>query len=442
MFCLCLTGCNTFGKKSQGKQNLATGASGGPGSSGPAEGAGFAPGSQALPPEVGGILAGRVLDSYDRQPPLTYIRLIPAQDKDAGTAKAAPIEVATDGQGFFTIHNLKPGQHYQLIARTREGEQPKLSGTTWAIPPNPRVLIYINEAFATANTPAAPAAPEIPGQKPKSKTAEGERSNSGEQGGGSSDAGREPAKTNSINGPPGRTVEIGAPIRVNESGVESSGAYNDPAQRVPVMRPEDIAKGSDAYARHNPPLTSIPSQEPARQDEPTPASRAPAYAAGLPTPSVRVPSCVKTGRQLDNYALNDLNGQPWEYRNHRGKVVLLDFWGTWCPPCLAAIPHLKSLQQQYGPYGLEVIGIDYERSGTFIEQIRKVENVRDRLNINYRLLLGTDMRSCPVKTQFGVENFPTLVLLDANNRVIWQKEGLDTYKLQELEVLIRQQLQQ
>jgi thiol-disulfide isomerase/thioredoxin len=156
----------------------------------------------------------------------------------------------------------------------------------------------------------------------------------------------------------------------------------------------------------------------------------------------RVPSCVLTGDTLYNFALRDVNGQPWEFRQRRGRVVLLDFWGTWCVPCLQAVPHLNILQSSYGPYGLEVVGIEYEREPVPLpEQAQRVHRVRQRLGINYRLLLASDSPyPCPVKSQFGVSQFPTLVLLSERGQIIWRSAGLGPQELRELEVIIRQQL--
>ncbi len=152
-----------------------------------------------------------------------------------------------------------------------------------------------------------------------------------------------------------------------------------------------------------------------------------------------MPSCVLMGQTLHNFALNDVNGQPWEFRQRRGRLVLLDFWGSWCLPCQHAIPHLKDLTLRYEPYGLEVIGIAYEE-GTTAEQVQKVNRVRNRLGINYRLLMGSDRSQCPVRTQFQVRSWPTLVLVDEQSRIIWRSEGLDQEHLKELEIIIRQRL--
>jgi thiol-disulfide isomerase/thioredoxin len=160
---------------------------------------------------------------------------------------------------------------------------------------------------------------------------------------------------------------------------------------------------------------------------------------------VQIPFCQLTGQQVYNFALYDVDGQPFEFRRStRGRLVLLDFWGTWCMPCQHAIPHLKGLQQMYGPYGLEVIGIDYESCASVPEQMMRARRVCARLGVNYRVLLGTDdpqqPARCPVRQQFGVTSWPTLVLLDENGRILWRSEGLDGSKVHELEMIIRQRL--
>jgi len=156
-----------------------------------------------------------------------------------------------------------------------------------------------------------------------------------------------------------------------------------------------------------------------------------------------VPSCSLVGGQLYNFALNDLKGQPWEYRkNRRGRLLLLDFWGWSCPPCVEAMPHLNGLQQMYGRYGLEVIGIAYDIYGNTDprERVQRAERVVKARSVCYRVLMGSDYASCPVRTQFGISQFPTVVLLDEAGRNIWQGAGLDRPRLQELESRIRSNL--
>ena len=108
------------------------------------------------------------------------------------------------------------------------------------------------------------------------------------------------------------------------------------------------------------------------------------------------------------------------------------------PGCDLTSAHL---QHNYGRYGLEVVGIAYEHDAPFQEQVRKVQSVRDTWGINYQLLMGSSMLYCPVKTQFEVRGFPTLVLLDQNSRIIWRcDDGLTAEKLQDLELIVKQQL--
>jgi thiol-disulfide isomerase/thioredoxin len=155
-----------------------------------------------------------------------------------------------------------------------------------------------------------------------------------------------------------------------------------------------------------------------------------------------VPSCLVVGRKVENFALYGLDGEPWELRRRRQRLVLVDFWYTNCGPCLAAIGHLRELQEMYGSYGLQVVGIAYEK-GPAAEQVRKVNAVRERYKINYTTLLGGGGAGpCPVKAQFGITAFPTLVLIDEAGQVVWRSEGLDETKLRQLQYVVYQHLSQ
>jgi thiol-disulfide isomerase/thioredoxin len=383
--CLGLTSCSLFGKKSSspGAANTPRGGGGGGGGGGPslASAAPEARGEQTVTPAAAsGLLAGQIVDAYDHRPTAPATIRVVADS----SASAAPLEIPADNQGCFRIPGLLPGINYQLTATVKDGSR-LLSGTVSAVPPNPRVVIrVIDDLTAVGSTPAAPG-----------------------QG----------------------SVELGTPRATNPAPAVS------PTPPLRVSRPEDIAGGPEAS--RNSPLIDIGPRTPRTSPDPPvpPPSAAPTPPSQGPT---QVPSCFFSGQKLDNFALNDLDGGTWEFRQHRGRLVLLDFWFTMCPPCREAIPHLRILQKEYGAAGLEVVGIACE-TGLLRDKARKVSNLRDRMQINYRLLL-TEYRSCPVQTQFGVERYPTLVLLDENGYILWRSEGLDRSQLRSLEIEIQRRL--
>jgi len=218
---------------------------------------------------------------------------------------------------------------------------------------------------------------------------------------------------------PAPTNGLNAPANPNEAPGTETG--------LPTDR---IARGPSATAPS--PLLSI--NPPA-----APATVAPAPLANTVSPA---PSCVLVGNKLEQMALLDLEGKTWEFsKNKRGKVVLFDFWYSNCNPCLKSIPHLKELQRLYGPYGLEVIGLAYE-SGTRAEQVSKVRMVQNRLAVNYNSLLGGG-DSCPVRQQFDVHSFPSLVLVDDKGNILWRSpkgQGIDRRALGEVEMEVRRRL--
>jgi thiol-disulfide isomerase/thioredoxin len=408
---LMTAGCNAFGKKDAAGPGAADRAPTGPTlPTGPAIGKAPAQPTRAPgPPNVGGLLAGQVVDAYNRRPPPTLIQIIPSPD--GGAAAGAPIEVAADSQGYFTIQGLQPGRAYQLVARSRDGER-VLAGAVWAKPPKPNLLILVSEDYAGASA--------------ADRSRDPRRGRNGPAAAIERPVGAAPPASGALRG-----VEIGAPVRTDPA------AASPAPQPVTTIQPDRFANG-ESLAQNQVPAAISGGPQPA-SIQPGPQEGGPSGLTGGPAP---VPSCVLTGNKLENFALNGLDGQPWEFKkDRRGKLVLLDFWGTWCGPCHQAIRHLVALNNVYAPYGLETIGIAYEKGASAEDHARKVAGVRQRYGINYRLLLGTGYDAeCPVRSQFLVQAYPTLVLLDDTGRVLWRSEGLTPEKTEELDLVLRKYL--
>lgn len=403
--CLALAGCSAFGKKSPtaaappARPSADAAAATDP----PRVPFPTADAKTAVPVAANtGILAGQVVDSYNRRPPTqTYIQVAASNEPSA-----APLDVATDANGYFTIQGLQPGRAYQLLARSQDSDGHRLAGTTWTTPPNPRVVIKISEDFASSTTPPLPPPPRVPGP-----------------------AGAAP--------PPVWPVDTGAGPSQSWTPVPRPSA---PSPTPPVNGAGLGAPVGTDGAAPKPPLRPDSITQPAGLVENRPGVPLNMNNTAVPSVPTRVPSCILTGQYLVNFALNDLTGNPWEFRKQRGRLTLIDFWETHCIPCQHAIPHLNVLQQRYGTNGLQVVGIAYEK-GTPAEQAQEVNRVKQRLRINYTLLLGGgDGTPCPVREQFGVRAYPTLVLVDDTGRILWRAEGFERQQIADLDTLLRQRL--
>lgn len=171
----------------------------------------------------------------------------------------------------------------------------------------------------------------------------------------------------------------------------------------PTPRPESIA-GLDPL---NPPTANIRQAPPPVRPSPEPPSRLPAN---------RVP----------NFALTDLTGRDWEFRQAAGRLVLLDFWSTTCGPCMRAVPAMKRLQADYGGSGLEVVAVACEPDAPFAERVKPVEEIARRKEMNYRPYVERPGHVGDVQRLFNVQYVPTLVLLDRQGNILWRGGATDT----------------
>jgi peroxiredoxin len=84
-----------------------------------------------------------------------------------------------------------------------------------------------------------------------------------------------------------------------------------------------------------------------------------------------------------DFTLTDLAGKPLKLSEFQGKVVILDFWATWCGPCVKEIPHFNELSAEYGDTGLVILGISVDRDGK-----PAVNKFKEKSPINYRVAVG------------------------------------------------------
>jgi thiol-disulfide isomerase/thioredoxin len=119
------------------------------------------------------------------------------------------------------------------------------------------------------------------------------------------------------------------------------------------------------------------------------------------------------------FLVNDLVGQPVSSAAFPGKVVLLSFWATWCPPCRLEIPELIELQNRYKDK-LQIIGISMDDADTPAE-VSHVKDVAAQLGINYPVVMASHEM---VDEYGGVPALPTTFVLNTSGRIVQKHTGL------------------
>ncbi len=148
----------------------------------------------------------------------------------------------------------------------------------------------------------------------------------------------------------------------------------------------------------------------------------------LPPGEVSDPQAIDDLNRGETFAFRldatDIEGNRVSLADLKGQVVVVDVWGTWCPPCRAEVPSFVRLQAEFADQGLQIIGLNYERGRSERENLQTVKDFIRENGVNYPCLMGDAATRDQIPNFRG---FPTTLFIDRQGRVRLQAVGLHGY---------------
>ncbi|NWG18060.1 MAG: TlpA family protein disulfide reductase [Chloroflexi bacterium] len=119
--------------------------------------------------------------------------------------------------------------------------------------------------------------------------------------------------------------------------------------------------------------------------------------------------------QTPLFSTSTFTGEPVSLNDYQGKVVMLNFWATWCPPCRAEMPVIEAAYRQYRDDGFVVLAINNS------EDTHTVGAFAQQFGLSFPVLMDTSAR---IQRQFGITGYPTSLFLDASGQVYQTHSGM------------------
>ena len=131
-----------------------------------------------------------------------------------------------------------------------------------------------------------------------------------------------------------------------------------------------------------------------------------------PIEAERIRDTLVVGAKFPDFNVTDLAGQPLSVANNKGRVVLIDFWATWCPPCRAELPNVIATYQKYHSKGFDIIGVSLDE-----DKAQLLSFIKDH-NMAWPQYYDGKKWDNQLAMNYGVEIAPTTYLLDGEGKII------------------------
>lgn len=126
----------------------------------------------------------------------------------------------------------------------------------------------------------------------------------------------------------------------------------------------------------------------------------------------KIQADLAVGKTFPDFSEKDVMGKPLSIANYKGKVVLVDFWATWCMPCLMEMPNVINTYQKYHDKGFEIIGVSLD-----VDQ-QKLLNFTKENNMPWQQFFDGQRFNNALAVKYGVQGIPMTFLLDRNGKII------------------------
>jgi len=126
------------------------------------------------------------------------------------------------------------------------------------------------------------------------------------------------------------------------------------------------------------------------------------------------PKPKASGNLAPDFTVKDIDGRKLTLSDYKGKVVLLNFWATWCAPCRTEIPHFVEMQNRFGLNGFQVIGISMD------DDAKPVREFAQQFGLNYPVAVGDDKLA---ESYGGVLGLPISFIIDREGRIYAKRIG-------------------